>query len=175
MAAAICNASAVRKECTASSRSAVPRIASLGSISIQVCIRMCSTCRALRSSTDVSPPSRTCRIRAEIHSVRVPHHTTIGGSSTRISRTVAEWGSSTRSGTIADASQNFTSPLLARERPSTAPQPLDLPDVEDPKSQRIEVSPHVSKDHSFPTLPNARVRPLDSRWELAEQSDAHAG
>ena len=63
------------------------RNASLGCISTHVCIRVCKTCRAVRSSVDVNPPSRTRRISAEIHSVRVPHHTTMDDSSMRIFRT----------------------------------------------------------------------------------------
>jgi hypothetical protein len=48
-------------------------------------------------------------MRAETHSVRVVHQTTIDESLFRIDLTVADAGSTTQRGTIAEVSQNFTS------------------------------------------------------------------
>jgi hypothetical protein len=57
-------------------------------------------------------------MKAETHSVRVAHHTTTDESLLRIDLTVADAGSVTHRETIAEVSQNFTSP-----RPFPARQP----------------------------------------------------
>ena len=97
--------------------------------------------RAASSSARVVPPSRVRRIRAEIHSVRVPHHTTIDASSTRICRTVREVGSCTQSGTTADdVSQNFTSSRRVRARPRPVRLLAGRRAAADPRNPRAGVS-----------------------------------
>ncbi len=63
------------------------------------------------------PGTRARRARAETHSVRVAHQTTIEGSSARMGLTVEEAGSFTHRETTAEVSQNFTSlPLFHAKR-----------------------------------------------------------
>ena len=90
--------------------SLLPRIASLGSISCQASASCCSRRSASVIARALSAPSRSRRAKAELHSTSDPHHTSMAESFATIDSSCRVCGSTTSSGTIAEASQNFTDP-----------------------------------------------------------------
>lgn len=113
-AAANCNASAARNGCRRSNRSACSRSAVPGCTSYQLRWSTKSVSRAERSSWSLRSASRCRRAIADAHSMAEPHHTTISRSFARAARDSAVRGCARQSGTIADESQNLTSPRRAR-------------------------------------------------------------
>jgi hypothetical protein len=141
-AAASCSASAARNGWTRRKRIALSRTLSLGSISCHPTSNSFSRCKARAIIFSSAAPSRSRRASADMHSTREPHQTSISGSSLRSSCKRRVNGSATRSGTIADASQNLTGPrAVLRVAPPTPMRRLSA--VAAPPSATIAVIVHV--------------------------------